>query len=102
MRQGLYFVLYYSISTSPSRAQAVVEVQVRLADSEGKMRGPFLDGLYSWNILTIVLRCGFPGHETPFGPLYGTGVSEGGSVKGAYGLIMQCAPFPHPAPPSLS
>ena len=65
----------------------------------GRTRGLVPDGLHPWEKLHVVLGRGRLGHMTPLGPLYGIGLSQGGSVKGAHGLPMQSAPLPPPAPP---
>ena len=49
--------------------------------------GPVPDGLHSRNILQTVPGRGHPGPTTQLGTLHGPGMSEGGSVKRAYGLL---------------
>ena len=77
----------------------MVEVQVHVENAVGWTRSTVPDGLHYWNRSQIVPGHGNTEHATPLGPLYGPGVSEGGSGKGAHGLPTKSVPLPPPAPP---
>ena len=73
---------------------------MHLEDTAGRTRDTVTDRLHSWNISKIVPGHGRLGHATLLRPLYGPGLPEGVSGKGAYGLLIQSAPLPPPTPSS--